>query len=1707
MAFSKLNVFICILLFISINTWAQVFQIEPLSTKEQDHIPSQNEFTTLRNDSILGEISLATEWALKEYSTSEQFGTMLSPFGTGNRKARQSYNYIQEMIERLAGDPLRDKGIKVNLAIFSSHTPNAQVEMNHYNQVKYEWNLKYNRDPNNKNRNLQKNHPDYKEFPLKTLVQKSTDGNYYHLYVTAGLLNLVKTEAELAFIIAHELSHLLQGHLKTDLYHNYLAHYWNSQITEAVTDYLAIELMVGKYKLNSAYRIMTRLAKLNPAKTELYYSLFDASSSHHYESVRLAILQNKVEEEKTNSSKAQFSEDNKVPTYLKNKKSSIKDFVHKENFRDPQNALKREAVNFKEIQKIIQNNQLSEKYYFYYISELLKYSLIMKNLYSLKSVINYIDSLTVTNSTKMNMAILIIGNYLSAYNSNINHLSRQDQITLHRWMLKLSSGENPWTYNNFVDFFNVQSLESSSKFDYRFSSDKYQTSHFRTAQLKSWFDKKFWQNFSYWHAQHNPEWKKLINNIPRLSTHRASKAYKLRSAINVIRSHIIDLGERDKKLRAERNGPLKKQRQKADFIRGEGRIWKPIIDFYINVLEKKIDSIKVEGFSNSYNDAFSFTTYLGDLFELLEKYKNLKGSPIYEKIEQLLSPKKDIFLTTRMYHFNKAIGQVLKSVKNYNKSVNFKTITKVDLSFYHHLSRLYKLIEDTTRSDKLSYKASDFLAIKKNIIDLILWQMNHYLLPTIFNSSFFELGIAQALTENHLSKENRTKLLQYFAISQRHMRSINDNSPRAKETKHSILSAVGSNFSYEELLLLISKEDFIRKSIDKHAHIRRKNYIHQDIIDEKIKEGSHLGADLYSKYHKYQHIYLFRLDYQIAIYNILALNPKHFKRFITTTDPQMFNKILSNFLRLKREHYSKGEKGMFLDAQLPPAVSDLFLATLKNNLSKYTNIINLKSDIELLIKMNESIFDYHPAHQKAVENRFIVLSKKRSSAKILNLLRNKTFLDFLSESTISEIIFQRISDRIKNENRSDREDLLHQLKKQYEFIISRLSLKEGQLYSYNQVKDLFEKSQEDYIKMYRLDSEETYRKKIQFSLVIHHPVALQKLRAKITEHYGLQRYELEKVFVPRLNQTEKSTGANDFIRQLSAVASLIQKQNLNNQLKIIDYLTGRRRDIPHFLNQELAKLKEFSQKHKIYETLSAIRKHLAQESILNRTLAMNSILAGPKGITQIKDNLKKILDHFIVNVSDENKEIARALAESMLIARKGIESLTVSYLFAQKVDKNDKLSDADILRSLLIGNGPPGQKLGQYLAFIDSMKEYHHTLVDLQDSVEELDNLYVLKLLNEYYKKEQWPEHLHLVKVLGVGTVNVAVLLRNIKSGELEVASILKKSAFPNTQLQLSRVKQSLYYLVNETSYAKDFEFMLGLLNLIKRSMILEFDKKRVMKAQQLAENIYTGKTINGWKITTVKAIHADQHTFRMTLAKGITARRLLQQKPQVYKEAMSAFSQFEKEMIRGKYKDPNQLAISNPDIHNGQILIDEASKTVTVIDMGQAMPIAEKDLNFSFKVLRIISGLESANSAQKIMDKIAGRKVLTRQQIHDILISDTNQIDKLLRLVSQASLSGYQFKLEVVNIILAINRQIELGHTLELNSTSEFRNSMLVQKLGISINYSGKFLHLIDASFNRILDKNPVAKYIHTRRKKLKQGATNKAQTVKCSTSIQKTN
>lgn len=560
-----------------------------------------------------------------------------------------------------------------------------------------------------------------------------------------------------------------------------------------------------------------------------------------------------------------------------------------------------------------------------------------------------------------------------------------------------------------------------------------------------------------------------------------------------------------------------------------------------------------------------------------------------------------------------------------------------------------------------------------------------------------------------------------------------------------------------------------------------------------------------------------------------------------------------------------------------------------------------------------------------------------------------------------------------------------------------------------------------------------------YALIDEYPLAFVEFRDKVAEQAKLQPATVDTVFPEVVRGVTDTT---DVYRRnaaaLSGLVAIAREKSPAEQLATIEYLMGRRDEMPVYL-EEASEDQDYAPLH---EAIRSTRQDLLDADGNTRVLVANSFLAGPSGLLRSEQGREAVIGHFLKDLSPENRDLADKIARGVLYSHGEADTLAVAYIMGQKPnepkegddDKNKgKLDEATILTRLFDAYGVPGIKMKQYLAFTSEFKDFKDAFESAQDASMPLNYYQVLKLVQNRFGDE-WPPDLKIDRVLGSGSVNVAIRYTNQATGKREVVSLGRQDIEESTRYDFGRFDKLIGYMTETPEDREKYGYILGLLGIIRESVALEFKKDQAMAVQKQAYETYRHET-NGWSVRSIDAFKVENLGLFMEEAKGKTARKIYKEDQELYKEAMDAMGAAEFGVLRGVDSSGNakpRPLFANPDFHDGQVLIDKDSKMVTILDFGQAVPISNEDRVGGLDLLTVIGKADWAWLAARRMNNryFDGKKVITSEMLAPILARE-DRMDCFVHLLSLLSRNGAKVPISSVHWILGLNRQIALAEKI----------------------------------------------------------------------------
>ncbi len=577
------------------------------------------------------------------------------------------------------------------------------------------------------------------------------------------------------------------------------------------------------------------------------------------------------------------------------------------------------------------------------------------------------------------------------------------------------------------------------------------------------------------------------------------------------------------------------------------------------------------------------------------------------------------------------------------------------------------------------------------------------------------------------------------------------------------------------------------------------------------------------------------------------------------------------------------------------------------------------------------------------------------------------------------------------------------------------------------------------------------------------------LYADIAEQAHLQPGTIDKVLerIPAAVD-DLGQGMEVPIRGMSALVAATRTRPPLEQMAVIEYLMGRNDELPPFvgeMNDDLMGIVASydprlvdelrSNKTNLSVVFEGARNYLKDADMIARTAVTGAFLSGPNGLLNTESGRTMLLDQYLDQIPESEQGFARQLATAMVDAQGTVRGVTVGYLLAQKTEapqagegpdggegkKLSEVSPGKILHHIFSAYGVPGKKFEQYFAFAEQFAEYSEDFEDSQDKAEDINYHDAVRLIQHHYG-DTWPDNREVVKVIGCGSVNLAVIYKD-ENGELGVVSMPKENVEIQAHYDFHRLRCLVQQLLSHPENRENFGFLEGLLDITERSVNLEFDRKAAFEMQKSVENFYTG-VVNGWRIHSVRARALEGVTgqaITMDLAKGKTGVHWNRENPEVYRDAMGAMAQKETDALLGLHHGirPKPLH-ANPDFHNGQVLIDPKETVgedgikgdVYILDFGQAVNITVDERDYAMEMATIMGGVHKPEKAAKLLSERSGLQIPTQDM--ERIMSTKDPMDIFIKTLGYLGNHGSQMPVSTVHWVLGINRQRVLAPKIGVN-------------------------------------------------------------------------
>lgn len=1533
-----------------------------------------------------------SEWGARH---KENSGTLLNPpIGTPSGQVKKVEALVRQIVLNLY--PELPKKYQYTIGVYPSSQINAFVE---------------NVDA--------KRHGDV----LQKLYKLDIEKPVYHIGVTLGLFNKLKKLDRVAFVLAHELTHLLEGHVDSDEHDSkkQLAKaWWSSQRYEAIADHNGIKMMVGKYDLQEAIETLWILAegwvesekKEKAEMTRIANALNNLLSSHHDPSVRISMAQAVVEYLRKTNPEAQPRTVIDLPVglgRLRNERTFENWKARQPEWSDADLAYVadiHDQLVIKVITNTLDKNANLEMGLFTIakawlgIEEvkgtLLAFTLMSKN--SLQKITSDRIEAILKNSSwspeKRVTALLTSYMALKQYDAGTFDHPTPFQDAYARAIVPLLKDKSvnlmgamkalrmpPKSVSEYP-LFTLLTVTTEGERLYRLAvrSQLYLASRELTDSNELW-----------------------------LEGEKAQKAFSLENDIYSVLMRFMPLTAEEREAR-----------EKAMFPKLLEFVYKsPSTRIVYSELAKLAVFFDSEDFVKQVTqDNKLIFSYFSFIRAIKENYfaPEFSDNPFFQKA---LEKEKYVF-----------------DFWSRKKDAFFQFIKNADIKFTSEM--VSQLIGFYDIDSSIPFTQENIEILAKNWYRLVESEIDSHIPNRIANR------MIDTMTESGLIPVSQDQMLNLKSLIY-----LASNGGFQKALDYTRIAQLLQAISIDEVKKILTTHYFKQADIDFTNEIASDDYKNRLEKLRKPKENSGNDfADFFSMDDSgfLDSIYFdqtpkrFSEEEQKKHFNLLELLSdegvsKTFANQFTLEDVQ---KIVRHMHFLKSKERSR--KAQFTPADIKGKLKMMITERAEKEVNGYENRFRsgdyrnkltflfdvfaarqneIKSldvwakTLRSLLNISQAALDMRPDLKEVFEAKFMQLSNQGQDPRAYLFVRNSSLEKTLTENSLVPVMLTEMKRRLGNKTS------IQDLKTVFNIINKDQKLQEKQ------------------------------------------PDVFESLKKKVAEEFKLQPHNINKIF-PK-NETELSTqntqGLSTEVRGLSALTALARTRNQEEQMQLIDYLMGRTGNMPVFVMKW-----EKDLQRPIQPLVYGGRVKLEHESELMRAFLVNSLLTGPEGLMN-KPGVEEFLVERLFGDSP-NKSKIREVSTALLRSLGRNKSMALAYVLAQKGNSNGKIDEGTALRSLLEAFGVAGIKLGQYLAFTSELEAFRESLAALQDSAMPISYLEMLYLIRKRLG-EDWSQNWKVVKLLGSGSVNVAIEVQS-PTGETRVISILRDEIETASREDFRKLTRFVEELIKSPGGIK-YSFLPGLLKIIEVSVHLEFNKENAGQRQRDASLIYDRK-VGNWTLRAPKTYKVENGSLMMEKATGRTARKIRKENFDLYKEVMTIVLNVELDhLINGKFIHLKPFpTFSNPDLHDGQVIIDLDKKIITILDFGQAVSITKAERDLGLDIIRKIAGQDSieglSKQLEKLRVKLKAQEKLSESELNDIF-AKKESMDRFVFMLGVIQKKNWNVPLSTVHYVLGMNRIVKLSDTIGQNASKRLETILKTRAVTSSTELGYYVSRLVEAT------------------------------------------
>ena len=1576
----------------------------------------------------------------------KNMGTHLNPvMGTSNADARATEAYIYSIVEKMLGEKLKAFELPIVLTLWSTN----EAKIGHRFH-----------DVSTENRFL----GEIRFLEETRMIRRSYTGSetshFYEVSLSAGLLNNIKSEAELAFLVGLEYLKVFREEEKRQWNEangfsadEEMEELRNKQAEKLAYDKEMIDRMTNHYKLENIVEALDRIAEGRFYNTSF---LAGALFSNVHPSVRSALLMGYINKRYRENIGAYAIEAKPLPEYtlrLGNHRTNAS-MMHFETFK--RNFVKYAVERMPHVNEALkadfdlgtaganrknenswlrlfvssqQQNQImaaNEGGFEVTLSANQAGELIVEIVEALKSaplskqqkVDAFLLSLFVLNSKKDTRIALDFTRVL-----NIEKLGE-----IRRFLAEQSIGEGAWKSDVFVDKFGQ--MTEGWQGSQRVSRIVFEPYNMRKSQVRNFLFSDLVEQFS--------EWRKLFTREYRESVRRRES---------------MAWGDAMDAIRLEGNRGANAKLIESKYRNLQRIVFEALID---ELKKEDLRSWLKEGEKTSVEGVIK--SDFESLYRTLSYYKKREkekvNTEVFEAFKKVVEPHVPDYREQRLADLDRLIGRDSQRIEGNLTEIDNRVNNAVyDLAEEGLLNK--DIFSRTTRGiyELVREWRENFAVKSTKTTDLNHSIISHRSFSARANKTprYLEFLINQAAGDS-MGPNEKMEVLIYAMARNSYNAELEIEDREAKESLERIAKDIPVESLLESLYdkpksIEASFHHFIKKIYG--AGVLRSDYLatieglhsqaektratfrsfmegitpsHEQMIDPKFDQNKIWEAHNHQLI--FEHFLNWQLRRRIGILRLIGVNPKAAKIWAKKFSLEDYQELVRALHENHRQAQMINElwKGQGWPRPATSTQGSRFLYELfLLNQSRIEGMQKWYQQYRLIRDMNREGQSMDPRYGEALVEELEARLGKMNAKEAYTWMRKTGINELFETKRVADFVQNYIKEKAKNG-------------------ASRVLL-----------KDVLWAVGRDF-RMLHLEvegNEETTNRSA---------ALLQELKKRVSKDFNLQPGEVDRIFwQDQRNDYDKAGVGGNHTRALSAMVARTHAEDVSKQLDMIRYLVGFSDKMPAFVAQPdnvlwandkkslgviVSSGSDKTDAQLLVNATKELRNYMGTATAMERAIIVSSFLAGPDGLMNNSSAVENMIEYIIRDLTEERKEFARLVAKSILDAEGASRSLALAFFFAQPTQEGGVLTEGQLLRALGMAYGVPSHKLSQYLSF--SYPEYQKELESFQDSEMEPRYLDVLRLLEESFGP-RWPKNFRVIKLLGAGSVNLAILFENIQTGEVDVLQIARKDIVKISQYDFHRINLMMDRMIANAADPVEYEFMKGLLGVVEESVKLEFDKEQAHKMQNVWNEVYRTES-NGWQVRSVPGHYFEEknRSLFMGLAQGKTAYKVEKTHPNEFREAMRAVVEAEFDVLRGVH--PNEKAkglmlFANPDMHLGQVLIDVEKHTVTIIDPGQAVFIDEFERNMALRLLLVANRMVGAGEASEMLREISSElyerepgkhqsdsATLEAEEIRDLWQSRDNKVDRIMRIVSLLNIQGVKVPIATIHWIMAIHRLDTLG-------------------------------------------------------------------------------